>query len=55
MEEPKGGMVVKKETPISDDIRHTPELDSGSALQLFLDRIPIATIPGIKNSPGISI
>ncbi|KAJ0009803.1 hypothetical protein Pint_34706 [Pistacia integerrima] len=40
MKEPKVGVVVKKGTPISDDIQHKPELDSGSALQLFLDRIP---------------
>ncbi|KAJ0076918.1 hypothetical protein Patl1_36449 [Pistacia atlantica] len=55
MKEPKVGVVVKNETPISDDIQYKPELDSGSALQLFLDRIPITSIPGIKNSPEIQI
>lgn len=33
------------------DSQHV-QIDSGTALQQFLDRIPISSIPGIKNSPG---
>lgn len=31
------------------------QIDSGSALQQFLDHIPISAIAGIKNSPGTFI
>ncbi|XP_050232017.1 SNF1-related protein kinase regulatory subunit gamma-1-like [Mercurialis annua] len=31
------------------------ELDHGSALQVFLDRIPINSIPGIRNSPVVEL
>ncbi|EEF49427.1 AMP-activated protein kinase, gamma regulatory subunit, putative [Ricinus communis] len=31
------------------------ELDAGSALQMFLDRIPVSSIPGIKNSPVVEL
>lgn len=51
IKEPRGGILEKKEIPISDK-KKRPELDSGTALQLFLDHIPIRSIPGIKNSPG---
>ncbi|KAK0582128.1 hypothetical protein LWI29_021846 [Acer saccharum] len=32
-----------------------PPLDSASALQAFLDHIPISSIPGIKNSPELQV
>ena len=35
--------------------RQHVQIDSGTALQQFLDRIPINSIPGIKNSPGTFI
>ena len=47
-------LVDKKENVVSNfmaDLKHH-QLDSGSALQMFLDHIPISSIPGIKNSPG---
>ncbi|OMO75634.1 Cystathionine beta-synthase, core [Corchorus olitorius] len=44
-----------KETPRADHRENNPEKDSASALQVFLDRIPISSIPGIKNSPGIAV
>lgn len=31
----------------------TQQTDSGTALQRFLNHIPISAIPGIQNSPGI--
>ncbi|KAL4588825.1 hypothetical protein LXL04_001721 [Taraxacum kok-saghyz] len=62
----KGGIVEKKEaivstlsTPNSDTDSDagvpnptTPPVDAASALQLFLDHIPISSIPGIHNSPA---
>ncbi|CAL1353542.1 unnamed protein product [Linum trigynum] len=33
------------------DLKQTQQLDSGAALQSFLDHIPISSIPGIQNSP----
>lgn len=44
MESPETGVVEKKES--------TQQIDSGTALQRFLNRIPISGIPGIKNSLG---
>lgn len=46
-----------EETMKADHAGNNPESgsDSATALQLFLDRIPINNaIPGIKNSPGNS-
>nr|KAJ0207832.1 hypothetical protein LSAT_V11C500271810 [Lactuca sativa] len=64
----KGGIIEKKEAivstlsnpnPNSDtdsdagvSIPTTPSVDAASALQLFLDHIPISSIPGIHNSPS---
>ena len=45
---------VMKETFPAADGHNNPEKDSASALQIFLDRIPISSIPGIKNTPGSS-
>ncbi|XP_014499409.1 SNF1-related protein kinase regulatory subunit gamma-1-like isoform X1 [Vigna radiata var. radiata] len=36
------------------DSQHV-QIDSGTALQQFLDRIPISSIPGIKNSPVLEL
>lgn len=61
MEQQEGGigLVEKKENLVSnfmtDQKHHHQQLDSGSALQMFLDHIPINYIPGIKNSPGSQI
>ncbi|KAI3716107.1 hypothetical protein L6452_23203 [Arctium lappa] len=62
----KGGIVEKKEAIIStfsnsvtDSPRHhdstTRPVDAASALQLFLDHIPISSIPGIRNSPSTGL
>lgn len=63
--ETKGGIEEKKESLISILSRDTDDaaklttkpsssssssIDLGSALQLFLDHIPISSIPGINNS-----
>ncbi|KAM0012850.1 putative CBS domain-containing protein [Helianthus debilis subsp. tardiflorus] len=58
----KGGIIEKKDAilstfskPTSDtdsDDPTTPPVDSATALQLFLDHIPISSIPGIHNSPS---
>ncbi|KAL5858217.1 hypothetical protein ACOSQ3_005675 [Xanthoceras sorbifolium] len=50
-----GGVVEKKETLNSDHIQNKPPLDSATALQAFLDHIPISSIPGIKNSPELQV
>ncbi|KAH7515170.1 hypothetical protein JRO89_XSUnG0166300 [Xanthoceras sorbifolium] len=50
-----GGVVEKKETLNSDHIQNKPPLDSATALQAFLDHIPISSIPGIKNSPVLEL
>lgn len=55
MDSADNGIVETKENILSNsmtDDHKQPELDSGTALQVFLDRIPISHIPGIKNSPG---
>lgn len=56
MKQPEGfSLVDKKENLVSNfmaDQKHH-QIDSGSALQMFLDHIPISSIPGIKSSPGI--
>lgn len=57
----EGGVIEKKQNLIStlktSNSNHNnnnpepePVIDSGSALQLFLDHIPITSIPSIKNS-----
>lgn len=53
IKESEGGIEEKKENLISNmkkegNPRHL--FDSASALQLFLDRIPISSIPGLQNS-----
>lgn len=63
VKETKCGIVEKKESLISTLSRDTDDaaklttkpsssssIDLGSALQLFLDHIPISSIPGINNS-----
>ena len=56
MKDSDSGMVEKKET-LNSNINNTDHdnqgIDSGTALQLFLDHIPISSIPGIKNTPGM--
>ncbi|CAL1384930.1 unnamed protein product [Linum trigynum] len=37
------------------DLKQTQQLDSGAALQSFLDHIPISSVPGIRNSPDVSV
>ena len=55
MKQPEGfSLVDKKENLVSNfmaDQKHH-QIDSGSALQMFLDHISISSIPGIKSSPG---
>ncbi|XP_076924606.1 SNF1-related protein kinase regulatory subunit gamma-1-like [Bidens hawaiensis] len=59
----KGGIIEKKDAilstlskpkpkPNSDADPTTRPVDSATALQLFLDHIPISSIPGIHNSPS---
>ena len=51
----EGVMKETEETAPADHVENNPGKDSASALQLFLDRIPInSSIPGIKNGPGNS-
>lgn len=54
MKNSEGGVAQKKESLVSNlkTQENNQEIDSGSALQLFLDNILISSIPGIKNSPG---
>lgn len=54
MKKSEGGVAQKKESLVSNlkTQENNQEIDSGSALQLFLDNILISSIPGIKNSPG---
>ncbi|GMY05756.1 SNF1-related protein kinase regulatory subunit gamma-1-like isoform X1 [Fagus crenata] len=58
MKDSDSGMVEKKET-LNSNINNTDHdnqgIDSGTALQLFLDHIPISSIPGIKNSPVLEL
>ncbi|XP_022748859.1 SNF1-related protein kinase regulatory subunit gamma-1-like [Durio zibethinus] len=50
-----GVMKNTEQATTADHVENNPEKDSASALQLFLDRIPInSSIPGIKNAPGNS-
>ncbi|TYJ44311.1 hypothetical protein E1A91_A03G214800v1 [Gossypium mustelinum] len=55
----EGGVLKEAEETIkADHVGNNPETDSDSAtaLQLFLDRIPINnSIPGIKNSPVVEL
>ncbi|XWS67887.1 hypothetical protein CRYUN_Cryun04dG0043400 [Craigia yunnanensis] len=52
----EGVMKEPEETAMADHVVNNPGIDSASALQLFLDRIPInSSIPGIKNSPGVEL
>ncbi|KAI3803645.1 hypothetical protein L1987_31803 [Smallanthus sonchifolius] len=51
----KGGIIEKKDaiiSTISDTDPTAPPVDPATALQLFLDHIPISSIPGIHNSPS---
>ncbi|KAI3774793.1 hypothetical protein L1987_49355 [Smallanthus sonchifolius] len=55
----KGGIIEKKDAIIStisetdsDADPTAPPVDPATALQLFLDHIPISSIPGIHNSPS---
>jgi len=54
----EGGLEDKEKNLTSSlgngDNQHV-QIDSGSALQQFLDHIPISSIAGIKNSPGTFI
>lgn len=55
MKDSESGMMEKKETLISNSNKTehcNQDFDYGTALQLFLDHIPISSIPGIKNSSG---
>ncbi|RQO95825.1 hypothetical protein POPTR_009G118700v4 [Populus trichocarpa] len=58
MKQPEGfSLVDKKENLVSNfmaDQKHH-QIDSGSALQMFLDHIPISSIPGIKSSPVVEL
>ncbi|CBI37673.3 unnamed protein product, partial [Vitis vinifera] len=45
-----GGIAEKKDALIS---KPTNQLDSGTALQVFLDHIPISSIPGLQNSLSV--
>ncbi|KAJ6671389.1 hypothetical protein OIU85_015166 [Salix viminalis] len=58
MKQPEDFSVVdEKESVVSNfmaDLKHH-QLDPGSALQMFLDHIPISSIPGIKNSPVVEL
>lgn len=49
-----GLAVVDKENNPSSSLNNNDHdhVDSSSALQQYLDHIPISSIPGIKNSPG---
>ncbi|GAV58248.1 CBS domain-containing protein [Cephalotus follicularis] len=49
----EGGMVEEKDTPMTD--QNIAEVDSGSALQQFLNHIPINSIPGIRNYPVLEL
>jgi len=53
-----GGLEDKEKNLTSSldkgDSQHV-QIDSGTALQQFLDQIPISSIAGIKNSPGTFI
>ena len=51
----EGVMKETEETAMADHVEDKPGNDYASALQLFLDGIPInSSIPGIKNAPGNS-
>ncbi|XP_048336134.2 SNF1-related protein kinase regulatory subunit gamma-1 isoform X2 [Ziziphus jujuba] len=49
--------IMKKDTPSSTISTHqsNQNFDSGTALQLFFDHIPISSIPGIRNSPVLEL
>ncbi|THG00226.1 hypothetical protein TEA_020659 [Camellia sinensis var. sinensis] len=65
VKESKGGIIKKKETLTCNDLldgggkggnKKKPNanaVDSSNALQLFLDHIPISSIPGINNSSTV--
>nr|XP_023912999.1 SNF1-related protein kinase regulatory subunit gamma-1-like isoform X2 [Quercus suber] len=58
MKDSESGMIEKKETLISNrnKTEHgNQDVDYGAALQLFLDHIPISSIPGIKNSSVLEL
>ncbi|XP_021285841.1 SNF1-related protein kinase regulatory subunit gamma-1-like [Herrania umbratica] len=51
----RGDVVERKEMATAVHVRNNPGKDSATALQLFLDRIPISSIPGIKNSSVVEV
>ncbi|XP_050261237.1 SNF1-related protein kinase regulatory subunit gamma-1-like [Quercus robur] len=58
MKDSESGMMEKKETLISNSNKTehgNQDVDYGTALQLFLDHIPISSIPGIKNSSVLEL
>ncbi|RDY06950.1 SNF1-related protein kinase regulatory subunit gamma-1, partial [Mucuna pruriens] len=48
------GGLEDKEKNVTNDSHHV-QIDSGSALQQFLDHIPISSVAGIKNSPVLEL
>ncbi|TKY75404.1 SNF1-related protein kinase regulatory subunit gamma-1 [Spatholobus suberectus] len=52
-----GGLEDKEKNLTSslDNDNHHVQIDSGSALQQYLDHIPISSIAGIKNSPVLEL
>ncbi|KAG7976024.1 hypothetical protein I3843_06G127700 [Carya illinoinensis] len=57
MKDSESGMLEKKEVLISNlnTDHEKQQLDSGTSLQLFLDHIPISSIPGINNSSVLEL
>ncbi|XP_075673270.1 SNF1-related protein kinase regulatory subunit gamma-1-like isoform X2 [Castanea sativa] len=58
MKDSESGMMEKKETLISNSNKTehgNQDFDHGTALQLFLDHIPISSIPGINNSSVLEL
>ncbi|KAM3695351.1 hypothetical protein ACB098_07G124500 [Castanea mollissima] len=58
MKDSESGMMEKKETLISNSNKTehgNQDFDYGTALQLFLNHIPISSIPGIKNSSVLEL
>ncbi|XP_041016286.1 SNF1-related protein kinase regulatory subunit gamma-1-like [Juglans microcarpa x Juglans regia] len=57
MKDSESGMLEMKEVLISNlnSGHKKQQLDSGTSLQLFLDRIPISSIPGINNSSVLEL
>ena len=61
MEEPAAMDCQKNKRSISntsmggDKDQHDQKKDPSSALQSFLNHIPISSLPGIKSPPGLSL